>query len=301
MADAAPVGDPTREGGPEPRSGQPGPWARLLADFAAMVRFYSRLPLPRLGPADDPAAMPDFALAARMLPIAGLVIAAPAAFVLALLGETHLPPLAIAGFAVAVALATTGAFHEDGLADIADGFGGGATRERRLEIMKDSRIGAFGGAALVLSILLKAALYGGLVGLDGHEGWGHGGWAHGGWAQGGLMAAAAALAVAPASRVLPLILFRALPPARADGLGRSVGVPSRATLGIALGIAALAMLGFAGPWFGIGSVGLALVAGAVGTAGLGWAARRAIGGQTGDVLGAGQPITEILMLAALAA
>lgn len=270
-----------------------GPVATLAADFAAMVRFYSRLPVPRCGPADDPAAMPDFARAVCMLPFAALPIALPAALTLAALGLTNLPALAIAGLALAVGLIATGVFHEDGLADVADGFGGGVTVTRKLEIMKDSRIGAFGGAALVLALLVKASLYAGFVAPSGAAG----------FAEGGRAAAAALVLVglAPISRVLPLYLFRALPPARADGLGRSVGVPGRATLGIATGLAVGIALGLAGPILGGARVAAALLAGALATAGLGLIAKRQIGGQTGDVLGAGQPIAEIAMLIVLAA
>ena len=67
----------------------------------------------------------------------------------------HLPPLPAAALAVAATVAVTGALHEDGLADVADGFGGGATRERKLEIMRDSRIGTYGVCALILSFILR--------------------------------------------------------------------------------------------------------------------------------------------------
>lgn len=124
-----------------------------LLDLIACLQFYSRLPIPvlaieRRGPA--PHLMPDFRRIVRMLPVAGLIIALPAALVLALAQKLGLPPVLAAIFAIAALVATTGAFHEDGLADSADGLGGGMSRERELEIMKDSRIGAFGGAALIL-------------------------------------------------------------------------------------------------------------------------------------------------------
>jgi adenosylcobinamide-GDP ribazoletransferase len=74
-----------------------------------------------------------------------------------------LPPFVAGVLAVAATLLVTGALHEDGLADTADGFGAGVTRERKLEIMRDSRIGTYGVAALVLSILLRAGAVASLV------------------------------------------------------------------------------------------------------------------------------------------
>ena len=66
-------------------------------------------------------------------------------------------PALTAGWALAALVLLTGGFHEDGLADTADGFGGGRTRERKLEIMRDSRIGSYGALALVLSVGIRAA------------------------------------------------------------------------------------------------------------------------------------------------
>ena len=66
-----------------------------------------------------------------------------------------LSPSVAAALALAAAMLATGCLHEDGLSDVADGFGGGKTRERKLEIMRDSRIGAYGAAALVMSVLIR--------------------------------------------------------------------------------------------------------------------------------------------------
>lgn len=130
----------------------------LMADTAACIRFFSRLPLPKVNAQDDPAAAPDFARISRAAPIAGVAVALPAAGLGMLLGYTALPVLAIAALIVVMLAVTTGALHEDGLSDVADGFFGGSTPQKRLEIMKDSRIGAFGALALVLSVVLKIAL-----------------------------------------------------------------------------------------------------------------------------------------------
>ncbi len=83
--------------------------------------------------------------------VGGLVGAAVYGFAHSL----HIPPLPAAALAVAATAAVTGALHEDGLADVADGFGGGATRERKLDIMRDSRIGTYGVCALMLSFMLR--------------------------------------------------------------------------------------------------------------------------------------------------
>lgn len=256
--------------------------ATLLAEFAAMVRFWSRLPLPRLGPADDPAAPPPFGRAIRMLPWASLVVAAPAALLVALLGTSGLPDLAIGGLAVALTAALTGALHEDGFADVADGFGGGYTVERRLEIMKDSRIGAFGGVALAAQFVLRASLIG--EAIDRFD---------------GLGAALVVLAVAALARVLSLVLMVALPPARPDGLGRAAGRPETAPLAVALlgGLVVVAALAL--PIAGPTETVAALVTASATVFALGLLARRKIGGFTGDVVGAGTIAAEIAALVGL--
>jgi adenosylcobinamide-GDP ribazoletransferase len=264
--------------GSDPR---PGRIAGLVAEAASQVRFFSRLPLPSLGAFDDPARPPPFARALRMLPFAALLVALPGAVVLALLERTELASPVVAVLAVIAVTLVTGAFHEDGLADVADAFAGGATRERRLEIMKDSRIGAFGGVALVAQFVLRVALLAELV--ERFE------------AQAGLLV----LAVAPLARVAPLVLMVLLPPARPDGLARAVGRPEPHALALA-GALALAIFCavtpvIVGPAEALAGLAVAL-AGLAGLAGL---ARRAIGGHTGDVIGAGALVVEIGLLIGL--
>ncbi len=242
-----------------------------------MVRFYSRLPLPRLPFERDAHAPPDFRRAPRMLPVAGLVIGLPGALALVLGAEAGLPPLVAAVLAVAAAALASGAFHEDGLADTFDGLGGGWTPERRLEIMRDSRIGSYGGTALMLALVGRIACLAALV------------------ERGGTLAGACVmLAAAGLSRPVALLPLALLPPARPDGASALVGRPSRGLtmlaigLGLALAIvlSALAGLPLAGAALGLG---LALAAVALMTR---WSAR-AIGGQTGDVAGACQQFAEI--------
>jgi len=182
-----------------------------------------------------------------------------------------------AGLALGLAplLAAAAALHEDGLSDVADGFGGGATPERRLRIMRDSRIGAFGAAALALALLARAGALaamapGAAVGLC-------------------VVAGAVSRALLPA-------MMRAGPWARPEGLAQWVGrPPAFAALGaVALAAAlAAALAGVAG----LAALGAAGAAAAAALA----LARRRIGGVTGDVLGAAQVTGEIAALAVLTA
>ena len=228
----------------------------------------TRVPWPRLA---DP--VPTLGQAAWAFPLAGLFAGGIGAVAWHLAIVLGLGKTVAAGLAMAGAIAATGALHEDGLADLADGFGGGATVARKLEIMKDSRLGSYGAIALVMALGLRWGLL----------------------AQAGDPAAIVALAVA--SRAPMAMALAILPPARADGLGRAAAgtSPWRAVLAVVLG---LVTLGVALPWQ---SALRAAVAMAVAGAALGWLARRQIGGQTGDVLGAMQVVAELAGWLGLAA
>ena len=129
-------------------------WREFLADLVQAVRFYSRLPVPALPFEAEPHGLPDFRSLARVLPFAGAIIGIPPALAMVLALRLDLGPWLAAALSVATMTISTGAFHEDGLADTADGFGG-ATPERRLAIMKDSLIGSFGACALVIAFALR--------------------------------------------------------------------------------------------------------------------------------------------------
>ena len=131
------------------------PGSSLLADFCFCLRFFTRLPLPSAA-SPGKHALTDFPRAVRMLPVAGGLVGAVAAIALAAASLLGFPPPLAAPLAICALALVSGAMHEDGLADCADGFLGGATRERKLEIMADSRIGTFGAVALVLSLYLRA-------------------------------------------------------------------------------------------------------------------------------------------------
>ncbi|WP_336486236.1 adenosylcobinamide-GDP ribazoletransferase [Methylobacterium nigriterrae] len=258
------------------------PGRDLLYDLAACLRFYSRLPVPRLPGEPDPHATPDFRTVPRMLPIAGLVLALPAALVLVAAKGLGLGPFLAATLAVAASCLVTGALHEDGLADLADGFGGGATPERRLEIMRDSRIGSYGGIALVLALALRIGALATLLDRT------------------GALATAAALVLAAAlSRIAALAPMVILAPARPDGASASVGRPGKATVGLAAGIGLVLCL-LAVP-FGLPPGGLLLMAGLAVMAVLALTAiaQARIGGQTGDVVGGCQQVGEIAALLGL--
>src|ERR671937_717221 len=125
---------------------------QLAADIAAALLFSTRLPLPRAAAITGA----DIARASWALPVAGAVVGLMAAVVYWLARGTGLPPFVAAALTVAATLVAAGCLHEDGLADVADSFGGG-TRGRKLEIMRDSRIGTYGVCALFVSLLLRAS------------------------------------------------------------------------------------------------------------------------------------------------
>ncbi|KQO69652.1 MULTISPECIES: adenosylcobinamide-GDP ribazoletransferase [unclassified Methylobacterium] len=259
------------------------PGALLAYDGAACLRFYSRLPVPALPGEGDPHAAPDFTRVPRMLPLAGLVLALPGGLVLLAAWGLGLGPFLAATLAVATGVLITGALHEDGLADVADGFGGGTTRERRLEIMRDSRIGAYGGVALVLALALRIGALATLLDRTG---------------SGAALALVLAAALSRTAALAPMVL---LVPARRDGAAASVGRPGRPAVAIAGALAlTLALLGgLLG--LPVGGVLLMLLLSGLGALAVTALARRRIGGQTGDVIGACQQVAEIAALLGLVA
>jgi adenosylcobinamide-GDP ribazoletransferase len=256
-------------------------WRDAAAGVLAALRFYSRLPLPVLAFERSPFAAPDIGRLAPFAPVAGSVIGACGALVLALAQRLSLPPLPSAGLALATLVLVGGAFHEDGLADVADGFGGGSTRARKLEIMRDSRIGAYGATALTLSLILRVGALASLA-------------AQGTW----LCAAAMILAgaVSRAAGLLPMVL---LEPARADGASAGVGHLADGaflkgglvalTIAVVCGLLATGLGRALTGFFCASAAALAVTV----------IARRQVAGQTGDVAGAAQQLAEIACLCGL--
>ena len=248
-------------------------------DLPAALGLLTRLPVK----VDFTRAQARGARAAWAWPVAGALVGALAGLVGLLAAWLGLPPAFAAGLVILCQVMVTGAMHEDGLADTADGLWGGYTRDRRLEIMKDSAIGAYGTIALVLSLLLRAAALASLFAVS-------------------PAAACAALVLAGAlGRAAMGALMGALPNARGSGLSDRVGRPEWATvalgLGVGVGIGLLACL-----WaLSLASLFTALCATAVTSVTLAMLAKAKIGGQTGDILGANAILAEIATLGACAA
>ena len=233
----------------------------------------TRLPLA----APEPDRATDLARATRAFPLAGALIGLIGATAFWISDELGLPPLAGALLALAATTLITGGFHEDGLADTADGLGAAVERQRRLEIMRDSRSGVYGVLSLVFTVGLKAAALSAL--------------AADGWAPAALIAAHAV-----ARGFLPAVMAW-LPLARGDGLAVSTGQPVTAQGWIALALGAVIALVL----LGIGATLAAMIAAGLTTISLAALARARLGGYTGDVLGAIEQVGEVAVLLTAAA
>jgi adenosylcobinamide-GDP ribazoletransferase len=242
-------------------------------DLKVALIFLTRLPLRHEGRI----AGGELGRALRTGPLVGVLVGLVGAAGFWAAGLLALPPLLCGLIAVAATILFTGALHEDGLADTADGFGGGVDRARKLEIMRDSRIGAYGVVALILSIGLRA---GALAAL----------------ATPAAAGAALVAAHAVARAALPAAMI-AMPPARKDGLAATGGRPAAIHAANAVILAGLLGLLALGPGAGLAG----LLAGAGGALAVIVLARAQIGGYTGDVLGAVQQAAEIAVLLAAAA
>ena len=135
---------------------------QALRHYLLAIQFFSRIPITRRLAAWVGYSPAMLRASAAHLPgvgvVVGALVAAFSALLLMVLPDTAYTPLVVAVLGTALGVMVTGAFHEDGLADIADGLGGSYDRKRALEIMKDSRVGAFGALALVLVVLTKVSL-----------------------------------------------------------------------------------------------------------------------------------------------
>ncbi|QFG69940.1 adenosylcobinamide-GDP ribazoletransferase [Ornithinimicrobium pratense] len=249
----------------------------VLGSFLDAVAFLTRVPVP-------PRRRFDLARAAWAFPVVGGLLG----LLLGTLGVLAADPLGwfvAAVVVVAVEVVLTGALHLDGLADCADGTGG-ADRQARLRIMKDHSVGVYGVAAVVLDVLLKVALIGGLLQTT---------------APGVAMITMTLAWTLSRAAMLPLAAW--LPYARDEGTGRSL-VEGLSAGRLWAGVLVAAVCGGAATWAGTGLTGagvwilpLALLLAAALTALLvGAWARRTLGGVTGDVLGA---TAEVTLLAAL--
>ncbi|CAJ1391121.1 MAG: adenosylcobinamide-GDP ribazoletransferase [Roseitalea sp.] len=249
------------------------------ASVARALGFLTRLPVPaRFFGAGQVALSDD----AGSFALAGALIAVPGAVLLLIGAVFGAPPLMMAGIAVLATIALTGALHEDGLADTADGFGGGATGERRMDIMRDSAIGTYGVLAVIASVLLQVTALGALA------------------ETGVIQAAFAFVAAHTASRAAMVWHWSKTPPARTDGVAAASGQPPTTAVnavlvgaGIVLALAAILATG-------VVVTALAAVAVSAATAGFSRLSGRLIGGHTGDTIGATEQIARSVMLVGLA-
>ena len=244
---------------------------RRIAEVQVGFMLLTRLPTGRLG-----GYVPELAAAKWTFPLAGLVVGGSLAGVYITLNSLGLPTDLAAILALAAGMMMTGGLHEDGLADCADGFGGGQTREQKLEIMKDSRVGSYGVLALILVIAARIMALTALPAT----------------AQSLILV----ISLAMVSRLMMVVYLNWLPSARAEGLGHQAGKAGSLSVVVGTALCVPAVL-FSGGFifFSLAALGGAALM-------VGWAAKRQIGGQTGDVCGAGQLLSETagwIILAAL--
>lgn len=252
---------------PNDSAPQPGIDTSVLSDFWRAMALLSRVPLPPVG---------DFrpSMVARSVwcwPLVGLVLAGlallPAMLVEMLTGNV----MVFAILAVAAMVLLTGSMHEDGIADCADGFGGGLDRARKLEIMRESTVGTYAVVALILCIALRLVLLFSAAEIG--------------------QAAILFLVMAVMSRSAMPFMMRILPPARDNGLSKGAGRPDWLPILVGFAMAAaitLFLAGFAAMLAVITATVLAVLV-------VRTVAKRQIGGQTGDVLGATQICAELFV------
>jgi adenosylcobinamide-GDP ribazoletransferase len=251
----------------------PGGWLRgLAAELRIGILFCTRLPLVHAMPIDGG----DVARASWAIPIAGALVGGIGALAYWAAYQIGLPPLPAAALALAATVAITGCLHEDGLADTADGFGGGKDPAHKLAIMRDSRLGTYGACALAASFILRWSALATITDP---------------------LPVAMALIAAHASARAGLPLFmRLVRPARSDGLSADAGRPPWESAAAACVVGALALLVGLGPIGALAGFFLLSCAGAT----MAWLSMKEIGGQTGDVVGALEQVNEVLILLAAA-
>ncbi|HEX5336955.1 MAG TPA: adenosylcobinamide-GDP ribazoletransferase [Gallionella sp.] len=246
---------------------------RELRLFLTAIQFFTRLPVPAwVGHSAQ-----QLEQSVRYFPLVGVCVGALSAAVL-YLGAQLLPLAMAVVLSMAAAILVTGAFHEDGLSDFADGMGGGHTREKILAIMKDSRVGAYGVIALVLVLLLK---YQALLALCGRHST--------------LFIATALIAAHAVSRLMAASIMLTQRYIRDDDTARAKPAAqiSLNSFAIALltGLAALGLLSASGA---DNAAILAATTAAISMrAYLAWRLQKRLGGYTGDCLGAVQQLCEL--------
>ncbi len=244
-----------------------------LRAVPAAVAFLTRVPVGGL--TFTPA---DLRWSSAHFPLVGAAIGAVLGGVM--LVSARAGPVVAAALAVSAGMLLTGAFHEDGLADTADALGGATDREKLFVILRDSRIGSFGAAALCMALLLRVALLAALAGL-----------------------APLALLLTQALARLPPVWMMAILPSVSPGGAKTSGVVGAGAAQVTVASGWIALLfgavGLAGILDWRLLVGLLAVAGLT-AAGCGMRFMRRAGGLTGDFLGATEQVLECALLLTLA-
>ncbi|UCH74179.1 MAG: adenosylcobinamide-GDP ribazoletransferase [Rhodospirillales bacterium] len=249
-----------------------------LQDPPDAHRWRSAIPVATMFLTRLPVRAPASALAGAVIgfPVVGAVVGGIGGVVYGLVWLTGLPPPICALIGVAAMVVLTGALHEDGLGDMADGLAGGTSAEA-IRIMRDSRIGGYGVLALIFSVGLRVTTLAAMAEP--------------------LAVLTATVATGTASRTAMAGVMRWLPAAANSGLGAGAGRPERVDVYLAIAAAAILVTVVLGP-----GMALALAGGTtIGAWLVAMLARRRIGGYTGDVLGAAQQAAEIAGLLAIAA
>lgn len=239
----------------------------LISDLRIGIALCTRLPIGPAGPLNDG----EVARASWTFPLAGILVGLAGALAYWLAIRLNVAPIPAAALALAATMAVTGAMHEDGLADSFDGMGG-KTREQKLEIMRDSRIGTFGTLALVVTLLLRWSTLADIAEPR--------------------YVALALISAHAAARAGMTAFMHLVPLARSDGLSSDAGRPPGQCVAAALAIGIFTLL------FGFGAKGALISLLLLAVAGI-IAARiaiRQIGGQTGDVLGAFEQVGEAIVM-----
>lgn len=235
-----------------------------MGGFREAMGFLTRIPMRSDGP-PGPAASPWF-------PVVGALVGLWASVFYVAAYQLMPSPLA-ALFAVVAGTLVTGAFHEDGLADSADALGSGASGERGLEIMRDSKLGTYGSIAVIVTMLTRVLAVAALTPVQ----------------------AVAGLVMAHSfGRAAAVVLMKISRPARPDGLGRA-GVVGVSVAGAWIAVLVALVIGVvAGGWWVVPGAALA----AISVLWLGRISTRRFGGVTGDILGACEQLVEMAVLVA---
>ncbi|MEM0900778.1 MAG: adenosylcobinamide-GDP ribazoletransferase [Pseudomonadota bacterium] len=253
-------------------------WAILRS-----LSFLSRLPVGNR-PFDNLPQNWSVADDAWAFPLTGFILALPGASIFWLAAAFDLPALPVSVLACAFTMLLTGALHEDGLADVADGFGGGSKKERRLEIMKDSSIGTYGALALIIGFLVIATSTAHLIGTS------------------GAAAGTIFIAVHVASRSIMVWHWHALPAAKGEGVASQAGQPSAkgAWYALVTGGPLTALLIGVATQFALLPLIIATLIGAAISKSFSRLTLKLLGGHTGDTIGASQQLSLAALMCALA-